>query len=732
MNLPNNNIPAAAPLIDETKILTNISKEWFYDPVKSRFNLNLIGIDFGDGECCAYIGCCTADRKMVQRRLNLLSNSSLPRPNVLRIAKNEAGKLLCVWHDPEKTPPPSIHIYSNFKYRPGSAQFSTIDPANNLSPELLLQIAFRLLVNDLLRYNLNYNNGNEISPDVSSLLLVGRPSSKEWKNSEQAYTDLLQKALTPDFPEKNNLQFYGTDYLDGEQYKQSIKVQVVSEVTAAFSKYAGASNIGQETYIYPNSFGIIVDNGSSTIDIMFIGGHKVIGEFSVTFGGRDLDRILENRMIEQIRTHFKNTLRQKYQDISEQELERKTEQSLANVQQLKNDQFLYLARRKKEAFYTESVSFSNEETYAEDITFKISFPSDDNAKEIKTATLSLAGQEIAASTDKHKIIEGLQLSDNPFDKINDISWLTAIERIYTAALEQWEKLASGRAIDFLIMTGGVSNMKPVRDKAEEIFKPRRFLIDNAPSYAVSQGLAGFLTEEIVMASYFRKPSDTNIDRPFDNDVNQFLAENADSLLDCVANAGKELTYEHHFGAAVELWRGDPQKSTIADLLTTFGNILTSPLDYNITSSLADDICLGLKNWIDQKSISLETLMSEKHIAQYTAVVNLMKDYIVTVDSHRLNGYLGNNVPALLFAECLNTLQNSCPKCFGTTAGVFEAVDSAQIAAYTADQGREAIQAAIKLPYQTEEFRQTCLAICKSILKDAILCEVEKRYIRNLS
>ena len=716
MNLPNNtpSTPAAAvSLIDTTNILKNIREDRIYDPLENRFNVNIIGIDFGDGECCAYIGC--AERKngrRVVKRLSLDQKDSRTRPTVIILKKGEktgpAPELLCDWFSPGAQAQDEISIYSNFKDCPLLPEFTTVDKKTGVTPKLLLQITFRLLVNDLFQYNLNNNNGNPIDPDSPTLLFVGRPSGSTWKEAEKEYAKLLKEALTPKFAEEKNLRFIGKqDYLAEDR---KIEVQVVSEVTAAFSKYAGHSNIGQATYIDRNSSGIIADNGSSTLDIMYIDGHKVIGEFSVTFGGRDLDRILEHRMREEITESIRKTIRKNHPDISDEDLEQQAEQSLATVRQLKNDQLLYLARRKKEDFY------NNGQGDDDGIVFKIAFTADNQTQ---SKTIFLPIEEVAAAAAEYPIRQGVQISEDPFaEPLTEIHWMDAIGKIYTAAHEKWQKLSKNRKIDFLILTGGVSKMPPVQAKAREIFAPGELYADEDPSYSVAQGLATFVTEEIVKADYFRGSFDGDIDRFFDK-------TKTDSLLDCIADAGKKLTYDNHFLTALEQWKNSSKPTTIQNLLMTFAEVLTSPSQYNVSSSLADDISQGILKWIGKESISISDHM-KVHCEQYPEVRDLLENYIVTIDPQRLKDILLQESPTLNFGECGNSLQQNLKECFGTNDSPTLPTDSERLAEYVRENGKESILNALKLPYLTDNFRQVCLPICKKILKDAILRESEYR------
>ena len=233
--------------------------------------VNLIGVDFGDGELSAVLAR-VQDGRISQDPLfpdstrvgykcpNVLFMPDAPdQPCKIGIGSFQNGR-----------------AYYNFKKCPGTnearSRYRTEDGTEDAHTyEELMKMAFQQFVRLLFQYNVH-----TIRRDRRTILAVGRPAGGKWKKREKEYADLLEKGLTV------------------EGYEKEIQVVVVSESLAAFARETNPA-LPEEKRIRKGETVLLIDCGSSTFDVTLVTEDRIPenGEYSCPFGGN----LIEENML---------------------------------------------------------------------------------------------------------------------------------------------------------------------------------------------------------------------------------------------------------------------------------------------------------------------------------------------------------------------------------------------------------------------------------------------------
>lgn len=538
--------------------------ERFDIPIPRSFDdVNLIGIDNGDGE----ISACLASWTMKQERFTLQDLKLDPAdvktklPNAYWISPNEQRFVLDA-SESELTRGDNGLRYYNFKRCPGTPEskerFVKDDREEDArSYEEVMSLGFGVAVRALYE-----KNPLVIDRNKPSIILVGRPSSVGWAQHEAEYAKLLEEGL------KGKLR---------DITQCPVRVAVQSESWAALARETDPHWGG----IKRGEVVLILDNGSSTFDVTAIqldgltkGG---AGEDSFQFGGNQLD----NNLLQLLR----------------QEAERQ----YPGVEfQSKHGHKLGL-RIKKEEYYGEYGDARQVSVYS----VTLSGVRNDKGKaqkllfHIDEDMMARALNEMPVSVFHYERSIGPMILKR---RIDCASWLSACRTVYESFYRKLSPLFTkpGDAVhpkipDRVILSGGVSVMPEARALVTEVFGVEP-VITNLPNYSVSQGLAYVLGCEAQKAIYLQK-------------LLKWLKEtalpDAKSLRSSIIGAGADEDWDA-MRKAMENWADAPRDCAISGWTEYYRKEFNPNLDLPVQE--------GARRWYQNNR--LERVISEKLQAQF--------------------------------------------------------------------------------------------------------------------
>lgn len=281
-----------------------------------------------------------------------------------------------------------------------------------------------------------------------TVLFVGRPASEIWEKSEKEYQLLLKEGLTV------------------PNYNGTIDVVIYSEAQAALAyEY-------KEGHIKPDKTVVIIDGGSSTFDAVIVRNGQIIGEYSRQMGAGMIEDIMldlflawkdgDSQLLQAVDTRRKMR-EQNILDLYDEEL------SLAKLK-------LQLRKRKEEYFGSKGINGTEDNAYAIFINGK---------KQRKFIDDSFMNQAI------HKIpvlVRESYLQENQTDYHEQEypSFSLAVRSFFEGVYSVCKK--AGGTPDKVILSGGATVMPFVRDLAEAAFSVPVTRTD-FPSFSVAEGLA---------------------------------------------------------------------------------------------------------------------------------------------------------------------------------------------------------------------------------------------------
>ena len=490
---------------------------------------NLIGIDYGDGE----ISACKIEWDYEKNCLKLRPLAfdrqckRYKTMNVIYISK-KTSKLVMATTGVEED---GVRYY-NFKYPPNSpeakARYIKDDGTEApLTNEEVMSKGFACVVKTLFEFN-----QAEIDPKKPTIILVGCPSGSKWKNSATAYAELLKRELA------NNI---------------SIAVQM--ESTAALARETDPNKAGRR--VRASEIVVILDCGSSTFDVTIAtpSGIPDGGEDSFQFGGREIDA--------NILLDMKKSLLQKYPDQN------------CNLHGIKIE-----LRRKKEEFFGDDGKNEEEQLYAFTIKNSDGTTKTDQRKRVVSYRYSinpdnmdkvLFNQVYDADNASYieNVEEGMRVSvSHLVDRVGNMqlqttkeyaSWADGCEGTFRDMYDQISRFfkkrdKNGKLIpDRVIMTGGVSVMPVVQEKAQKVFGVKPVVADR-PNYSVSEGLAYVLGNEFLKSIYLEKIM---------KELEESILPNTASLREAIIQAGIEEDWTTFYDTTKD-WADSAENKSLQD------------------------------------------------------------------------------------------------------------------------------------------------------------------------
>lgn len=576
---------------------------------------NLLGYDNGDGElACHKVGYDASKKKLYTIPLTFREGVSLYHvPNMLVFQNPQKAELT----DFYRTAAFDGTIYHNFKRCPGTRTDLTYRDDEGIATPYtygaLMAHSFACAVLHLSKCN---NNFDIKKPTV---IMVGRPSSKGWKDAEQDYANLLGSMLEAYLPEGHG----------------SITIVVLSESSAAM---AGAVDLKQKDWLDAVTY--ILDLGSSTFDLTTAtpDGIPPEGEDSYQFGGNQLDKVIAANADSQFKAMYPP------EDGYQAAVDVEKVTKLRFKKELcygdngcslgkGDDRYNYYVLQKDASGQYRQVldKLENEVIF--------SYP-----------VVQRTMQSVLNNTDS---LEALRCPTERLAAFHEVqnhnSWLAACKFVITQFYNRTEQFRRKypNTIHRLILTGGVSNMPEVREAAKEVFHVDTVMISEEPSQTVSKGLALILGNEIVKKSIL-----LDLEQEIMADGNGL--PDANSLLDQLVQevSDSEIKY---YGAVIRHWAQRPGYSSIQDCIRDLGdrtNNLFNPLD-----NFAERAC---RNWFESQHVAagIEKILRSKFRQLFPEFPSHFRPQIVIPDTRDLPPKdLSNNfwINLYMFFD-----ENDCP------------------------------------------------------------------------
>lgn len=431
---------------------------------------NLIGLDYGDGELsAAYVYWDNITEEFTVKGLPLSSNGLLMKnPNAYYISSSSKRMVYDV-RESELTNNDGGMRYYNFKKcvctEEIKAQYILDDGRTaELTYEEVMEEGFNIAVNAILESDV----ARLIDREKPTIILVGCPSSAAWYKNKIEYAELLRKRLR--LP---------------SDITQPVYIAIHKESNAALARELdpkwGLKRIKRHEVI------VILDNGSSTVDITVVGtnGIPVNGEDSYQFGGNLIDENLLKLM--------RKKLNEDYPGMSPKTL---------------HGHKLGL-RMKKEAYYGLDGNLLSLSIY--------SFMLDGKKNEKgKVPKMNYAiDEDVMEEALENMPVSAFHFIESPGSmikkqRISYHSWLEGCREIYQAFYDEMKQFfvnpgdgAHPVVPHRVILSGGVSVMPEVRALVEDVFGVAPLMADH-PNYCVSEGLAYVLISEVRKGQFLRE------------------------------------------------------------------------------------------------------------------------------------------------------------------------------------------------------------------------------------
>ena len=432
----------------------------FYPDFQLAENANVIVVDFGDGEITARYLSWRKNAFVSEVPKTLYIHKKTPQKaklTTILVAGNTDGQADLDSKDTELRTidqlkkKPFGNSFRHFKCKPLhdtpwvglTARFTSSDGGwqrNVLYKSDLIAYAFDTVQQGIfasVNAPDNMNTGIHPESQFPTYIFVGRPSDKEWDEQEKDY----QKILT------SHIQDYS---FGGQTFKKNdIKVFVLPEADAAYAELVCKERGGRK--LSNNEYVIIIDLGSSTIDVTVVRGTEVIYRDSYTIGGGDLDDCL-----------VKAAMKRKESDLN-----------------------------RYGGFY-----------FDEWIVDKFRFAKEDGFEDPKSKDMSNHPRVVSGITSMfvddalmEDAIERTPVQSKDEKGIEYPSWKDCIVAYLKKVKQTITKKQGNAKLTHLMVTGGVSNMCIVRNWIEEIFGIAPECVKN-PSESVVMGASYIAIKEM--------------------------------------------------------------------------------------------------------------------------------------------------------------------------------------------------------------------------------------------
>lgn len=519
--------------------------------------VNLIGVDFGDGELSAVLAREKDGRIEADPLFPDTARVGYKCPNVLFIPSDPALPCRIGLGNFQNG-----RAYYNFKKCPGTNEARSKYRLENgeadcHSNEELMRMAFQEFIRLLFSCN-----SHSISREKRTILVVGRPAGAKWEKREEQYAALLGDGL----------------HIDG--YEQRIDVLVVSESLAAFARETNPA-IEESRRIRRGETVLIVDCGSSTFDVTLVSGDHIPenGEYSRAFGGG---------MIEELMLKCYGIGKTPDGNLWPERLLRLRQYcgEGAHTEERMVCAHNRLELRKKKEDYYGKTGEDGTETGIYAVFYEPGQGQDANAEyESWFIKKSLMGQVL------HRMpvrLGSASLRDSEASVRQFPSWYSACRSVFKEAARQMEAHLNGRLPDKVILTGGVSVMPEVRRLARECFG-REPVMAELPNYSVVEGLSYVAAMEILKNQELKA---------LQLRVRDIITGCGQSMEKTVADVLSMGTYQVLLHS-LEAWRDSAKDESLADWKERFSQ------ERSRSVSIGSRVKEGLSLWYERDEIEEE-------------------------------------------------------------------------------------------------------------------------------
>ncbi len=426
----------------------SIWRHFDVEPIQDRNDVNIIGFDYGAGNCCACLG------QMTMNGFNAKHLEFDPGHNekILETYFALSGSADVVGQEAMR------HL--DGKGRNAAAGFKR--PLNDLSlekcgsiPDLTYrQVMQRFFRRALLRVFIN--NPDQLKEKGRSVIFVGRPAREIWQKHDRDYQKLLSQELEDAVRKLKNYPEHKVD------------VMIYSEAQAALAYEYSQGNID------PREAVLIIDFGSSTFDAVLVHHREIVTEYSRQLGAGMIDEILTDLLFAQ------GDLTKLQSVDSRLELRRQVSDSLISASQL--PETIVKARKRKEEYYGPEGTDRNKgllDAQTKEGELEIRVNADCMERVIHRVPVRVQ--------DSYE--EGQELK--PFQGYRDYSSFYAATDAFIKGVKR-ACLEKSRMPNRIILTGGASVMPFIRELIchEDNFGPSA--VDEKsmnPAFSVGEGLA---------------------------------------------------------------------------------------------------------------------------------------------------------------------------------------------------------------------------------------------------
>jgi len=492
--------------------------------------VNLIAVDLGDGEYCAYQSIYDdADGKA--EILRILNDDKDHRDMSLYLeikGERYKGKLAhdisldaanrhLPLYESFKKPPKSIQAQQNYGHR-----------TDTLPHIEIMKRFFYCVIRDIFRYN-----KQKLEKNKDTFIFVGRPASAAWKDCELEYARALENEI------------------DGGKFG-NVNVVVYSEAEAALASMEGIENRADDKVT------VIIDGGSSTYDAVLIKGKEIIDQISWQLGAAKIEHNLYDLFAAK-EFGEEESVKDEKGIKKRAEIRNRAADKLIGEDRNESKSIIKL-RTNKESYFGREGNADNAQLFK--------FSGSKNNHIIDAQSMRAATHEMAI-----EVISNGDMTDTVFP-----SFASAVECFFKVVKQIIDSCGSGveRSV---ILTGGSTVMPFVAESARDIFGKTVVARDAEPNYSVVKGLAYMSRLELL--TYREKEK-------LIGKIERAVFDERDHICSIITQACVDDIWNRNFKTALEKWKDSGEDLSLNDWWKKcdFG-VRSNALKSSLHSSLTD-------------------------------------------------------------------------------------------------------------------------------------------------
>ncbi len=530
-----------------------------------------------------------------------------------------------------------VHI--GFKSTPEALNQGETEPGSARTKKELIQA----YVKEVLKAVKLYNEGLESDED-STVLFVGCPSSRLWKNQEKAYADILKK-------------------------ESPYPVVIMPESRAALFKVIFDHRLLNASNILQNGI-IVFDFGSSTADWTYMyknlsKGKMDLDEDSVNLGGSMVEEQMLEAGIERLIRQAKKEREHKIRGIveamrripalaglSEEELWSQAASSHGGEEddwKPRDEQETLLALRTvKENYFFADGELEQEYAYR---------MADNRVHRFKI------NREFMEAKENGVIHQKFTYATR--DGIWEKSWYDACRQLFMDVKSRMEEKT--RQYSSIVLTGGASRMGFVRELCREVFGDKvEIVADPNPSTCVARGMAYAgvmdIKARLALPEVMEKVTD-KIEK----------GENGRTLLmDCAeiaSNDLKETLYDKVIWPGIQSWKGLEGVHTPRELCGTCRDTLKALQQQD---SYQETVRRSIQDGILKKRDEIIGMINETYKEIYQR--EIPANYRINLDDDKLKNIAGG-VVEYTFGDAFEQIIKGALSFWGSATGYLNTLDN---------------------------------------------------------